>query len=310
MRDWIHKIINTNTFPPVESMEIIEIADVGGTYYVIDVPVSPRAPHQSDDNRYYKRRGPHSEPMEHYEIEDVRNRPKEALAPLRVELFAQDIFAFMRIKNTHPSGSLKNISISIDSNFELKSAGIETLKSRGIRKLHPQVDRYFRIGTFMDVLGENSEAELHVSVSYNFRDRVLSDSDSFYFADYMNSSIVTSSTVNAINGLGNSVKDLSNHMQNFQKNIKNLSENIADGTGLRLSYRTLRALQKADQRLDPYEFGWDGYKIILEISNDEAMALDDIFGVIDSNENKRKRYQELDSDLREKFESYFKVPFD
>src|SRR5689334_21761074 len=73
--DWIHKVINANTYPPVESVEVLELRETTGSYYIISVPPSISAPHQSNDNRYYKRRGTHSEPMEHYEIEDVRNRP-------------------------------------------------------------------------------------------------------------------------------------------------------------------------------------------------------------------------------------------
>jgi predicted HTH transcriptional regulator len=70
-RDWIHQIVSTHTFPPVEAFEVFEIADARAIYYVVDVPASAKAPHQFE-GRYYKRRGPHCEVMEHYEIEDVR----------------------------------------------------------------------------------------------------------------------------------------------------------------------------------------------------------------------------------------------
>ena len=90
-RDWIYQIINGGTFPAVEVVEIREFQTTTGTIYVIEVPPSPQAPHQSNDRKYYKRRGSHSEVMEHYEIEDVRNRPKRALMPLRAELHTQSI---------------------------------------------------------------------------------------------------------------------------------------------------------------------------------------------------------------------------
>src|ERR1043166_2436932 len=66
-RDWIYQTINGGTFPAVEVIDILEFQTPTGTIYVIEVPPSPQAPHQSKDRKYYKRRGSHSEVMEHYE---------------------------------------------------------------------------------------------------------------------------------------------------------------------------------------------------------------------------------------------------
>src|SRR5688572_30640406 len=35
--DWIHKIINANTFPPVETLRVWELPEDGGNYYAIEV---------------------------------------------------------------------------------------------------------------------------------------------------------------------------------------------------------------------------------------------------------------------------------
>ena len=49
----------------------------GKALYVIDVPDSDRAPHQSvRDKKYYVRNDSHSEPARHKIIEDIRNRQK------------------------------------------------------------------------------------------------------------------------------------------------------------------------------------------------------------------------------------------
>ncbi|WP_312357513.1 ATP-binding protein [Agrobacterium sp.] len=84
--DWIYRAINSGTFPAVETAVVKEIQGERGKYYVISVDVSKEAPHQGQDNRYYKRRGSHSDPMEHYEIEDVRNRPKGKGSPLEIRV--------------------------------------------------------------------------------------------------------------------------------------------------------------------------------------------------------------------------------
>jgi schlafen family protein len=307
--DWIHKIINASTFPAVESVEILELTEPSGSYYVINVAASVQAPHQSNDRRYYKRRGSHSEPMEHYEIEDVRNRPKRPLAPLRVELFTQDTLAFLYFKNDHASDSLRNVKCRVDSNFELERDGVQSLTSRGLRELRAQAERYFLLDTVPTMLSKNPEAELHVSLTYEFHEAIRQDSVSFYLADLKNSSIIHSPAVNAIKYLGKQVDKISNQLEKLKRDTEALAR-IADGTGLRVSQRTLRALKNSAQLFDPSEFDWDGYKILLEISDDEAITLHRIFGVIATPEDRCKRYGEIAPELRAKFEKCFKVEFD
>ncbi|NBC12736.1 MAG: hypothetical protein GVY09_05225 [Gammaproteobacteria bacterium] len=94
--DWIYRIVNNHTYPVVEFLQVNELIDRDeGKYYVIKVSQSPQAPHQSSDKKYYKRRGTHSDPMEHYEIEDVRNRPKRMLSPLSIEFGLDGQMAYL-----------------------------------------------------------------------------------------------------------------------------------------------------------------------------------------------------------------------
>ena len=307
--DWIHKVINGNTYPPVESVEVLELREATGSYYVVDVPPSINAPHQSNDKRYYKRRGTHSEPMEHYEIEDVRNRPKQSLAPLRISLFTQDQLAFLHMRNDHASDSIKNIKCRLDTNFEFERDGITSLDDRGIREFRAQAERYFILDTVPMMIQKNPEPEMHVHVTYEFHDAAMSDSVAFYLADLINSAIIRSPTVNAIQTLTEKVDKLAGHLQNIRRNTEELTK-IVDGTGLRLSQRTLQAFKNADHLFDPHEFDWDGYRILLDISSDDAMHLYQVFGVLDSNAGKAKRYAKLPQELRDRFEKRFKVPVD
>jgi hypothetical protein len=59
------------------------------------------------------------------------------------------------------------------------------------------------------------------------------------------------------------------------------------------------------QLFDPREFNLDGYKIILEVTDDEAMALHRALRYGD-----REHYSKLDAELRAKFEKHFRVEFD
>src|SRR5690606_1106940 len=101
--DWLHRAISSGTFPAVETANVTEINIETGRYYVITVEVSPKAPHQSQDHRYYKRRGSHSDPMEHYEVEDIRNRPKSKALPLEIVLFPEGQLVSFKLRNISDS---------------------------------------------------------------------------------------------------------------------------------------------------------------------------------------------------------------
>ncbi|MBZ0218777.1 MAG: ATP-binding protein, partial [Fimbriimonadaceae bacterium] len=307
--DWIHKIINANTYPPVESVEVNELHETTGNYYVISVPASISAPHQSNDKRYYKRRGTHSEPMEHYEIEDIRNRPKQAVSPLRAELFMRDQAAFLYLKNDHVTDSIKNIRCRIDANVEFQKTGIASLGERGIREFRAQTGRYFLIDSLPMMLSKNAEPELTMHITYEFHDATKTDKISFFLADLMYSIVMHSPIVNAINALTDKMEKLTGYVEKIGHDTKALSK-IVDGTGLRVSQRTLRALKNVDQLFDPYEFDWGGYKILLDISAEESVSLYQIFGTMGRPADKRTRYEALPLELRDRFEKAFKVSFD
>jgi hypothetical protein len=76
-REWIEQLVSSNVRPRVNGFRVktIELTNErpGKVAYVVWVPQSSTA-HQASDNRYYKRRGSESLPMEDYEIRDVMQR--------------------------------------------------------------------------------------------------------------------------------------------------------------------------------------------------------------------------------------------
>ena len=129
--------------------------------------------------------------MEHYEIEDVRNRPKREIAPLCIELFADGYIAYLHLRNGDATDSVENhLSAPFTPNFDLKlNSGISALGKRGLRQLRPQAERFFFLVSFMDILGRASEAELHIDTSYVFRGMTRSCKVSFYLEDYSHSQL-------------------------------------------------------------------------------------------------------------------------
>ncbi|WP_164735929.1 ATP-binding protein [Rhizobium anhuiense] len=304
--DWLHRAINSGTFPAVETVDIAEISAETGRYYVIAVGVSPKAPHQSQDHRYYKRRGSHSDPMEHYEIEDIRNRPKNKALPLEISLFPQGQLVSFKLRNVSNSEVIDNLKVGVEANFPFERKALARLKERGLRQLRPSVEHVFLIDSFFTILNANPEPELQVSVTYERHGHFERDSITFYLADYMNASIVKTPVVSALGDLGGKLDTMAKTLEKLCRHAETF-ERATDGSGLRLSQRTIKSLLKQDQRFDPTEFDWEGYRIILDITTDEAFQFYHIFGVMGGKHERMARYKEIPAALRERFEAVFKV---
>lgn len=84
-KEWLEDLIPTATDPEIIGANVYEVAgsrrgsriNSGKAVFVVDVPDSDRAPHQSKgDFLYYVRVGGKSQPAPHRLIEDIRNRVK------------------------------------------------------------------------------------------------------------------------------------------------------------------------------------------------------------------------------------------
>lgn len=307
--DWLYQIISANTFPPVEGVEITEYSEDSGRYYIVTVAASLQAPHQCSDHKYYKRRGSHSEPMEHYEIEDVRSRPKEDLAPLNVSLVKDEGVAFLRFYNTREAEDLTNILCRIESNVEFENDGIDTLATEGIKRLPPREELIFLLDSIGVMLQRRKDAEFKVVVEYGFRGQRKRDSQTFYLADFKRSVIFRQPIPKALYQVEERLEKLSRGVDDLVRQARKL-ETIADGSGLRLSHRTITSLKGGDQLFDPTEFDFLGYKVLLDITTDEAVELSHVFHTMITPQEAKRQYGELPAELREKFERRFRLDFD
>jgi hypothetical protein len=304
-RDWIYQAINGGTFPAVETVEIREFCKPTGTIYVIEVTPSPNAPHQSKDHKYYKRRGSHSEVMEHYEIEDIRNRPKRALNPLRAELQTQHRLAYLRLANIHETDVISDLRCEIQANFQFDRRGLTLLETRGLHALMPRSELHFQLGSMVEILQE-PEARITFSFRYTYHETAMSQSVTFYLSDLLNTAIIESPIERELKNLGNKIDKISGQLDKLHHSAKALTSGV-DGTGFRLSQRTLRTLKELPQRFNPWEFDADGYCIIADISMDDAYALNRLFSFPLA--QAKEQYESIDATVRAKFEKYFEVKF-
>jgi hypothetical protein len=274
---------------------------------VIEVPPSPQAPHQSKDHKYYKRRGSHSEVMEHYEIEDVRNRPKRALMPLRAELHTESILAYLRLTNSHETDAITELRCEIATNFSLERDSLMLLKERGLRSLLPKSELHFLLGSMLEIL-QTPEPAITFKFSYTFHETSVGHPVTFHLADLNRTAIVKSPVERVLENLGQKLDKVTSQLEKLHRSAETLT-GMVDGTGLRMSQRTLSVLREVPQLFDPQEFDAKGYCIIANIAMEDAYAIYRIFRYFPA-EQAKEQYEQISPEVRARFEKHFKISFD
>ncbi|KAB2774212.1 hypothetical protein F9L00_21495 [Brucella anthropi] len=247
--------------------------------------------------------------MEHYEIEDVRNRPKGKGSPLEISLFPEGLLASFKVRNISESVVIDHLKISVESNFKLDHDWIKELSLRGLRQLRPSVEHVFILDSFYSMSKETNEPEINITATFEVAGRHGRVASTFYLADYMSASVVRSPVVRAIDDVGEKVERVAKSFEQFGRDSKAFVNAAVDGSGLRLSQRTIKGLLRNNQLFDPMEFDWDGYRILLDISIDEAFKLHNVFGTMMKSAKREHEYRALPELLRKKFETLFKIDF-
>jgi hypothetical protein len=100
---------------------------------------------------------------------------------------------------------------------------------------------------------------------------------------------------------------LNGQIEGLRKTAVAYTNAVADGSGLRLSQRTLHALKDLPHVFDPREFDAAGYCIIASISLDDAYAIERLRYF--PNDQAKGQYEQISPDARARFEKHFKVDF-
>jgi hypothetical protein len=149
-KEWLEDLIPSLTDYEIVGVNVYEITgkgadskiESGRAIYVVDIPDSERAPHQSKkDLKYYVRLGGKSEPAPHRLIEDIRNRARHPIVTMKrgeiVSLaFPREslpkIFGVLRARiNLVPSnqGRIKAVNTCVFLTGELVHHGIHGIYS-------------------------------------------------------------------------------------------------------------------------------------------------------------------------------------
>lgn len=254
-REWIEQVIITNISPNIPDIEIIEIHNgKTNSYFAIKIAKSFNAPHQAPDKKYYKRYNFMSSPMEHYEIEDIKNR-KLIVPPLvdfNVELYGHLIK--LVVENIGDQVAT-DVSFEFDEDFRWYRAEMPNAFENGLKFLPPRRKIAFNIGTSFSILSEKSEYQssfdvkisyIHPQIASKYIEEIHIDLN-----DFMGCSIPP-----------NELKDIAKHLDEiskFKTNLNTISTEltslarVSGASGLDLSLTSLRNLKHIFEKESGFE---------------------------------------------------------
>lgn len=312
-REWIEQIIKTNIEPTIQDIEITEIPKNNiYSYFAIKIPKSINAPHQAPDKKYYKRYNFMSSPMEHYEIEDVKNR-KIIVPPLvdfNVELYGHLIK--LVVENIGDQVA-NDVHFDFQQDFKWYRGDMPNALKNGIKFLPPRRKIAFAIGTSFTILGEKSEypssfdvkvSYLHPQVDSRYTEDIHVDLN-----DFLGCSIPP-----------NELKDIAKHLEeisSFKNNINTISNvltslaRISGASGLDLSLTSLRNIKKIYEReggFVPINLKDCDFQIIAEYFGIENSLAMDIYEWIHYNHNNEpiESIEGVTPDLKKQIEEHLK----
>ena len=289
-REWIDQIVSTHITPPIEDLEIIEVENnKDRSFFVINIPKSFRGPHQSPDKKYYKRYNFRSSPMEHYEIEDIRNR-SISLPPL-VNMDVSILDQLIRIVIENNGNQIaQDVKFQFPDNFKWYRGTLPHALNKGIKFFPPGRKITFTLGTTFQILSENSEfvPYFDVCISYlhpQIGNRVNEDIH-INFNDYLNSSVESDRLANISKSLG-LLSNLKDEMVRINQSLNSLN-NITGATGLDLSLTTLKNLRhifSGNSKFEPIDIKQHDLDVIKEVLEVDTEMATNIYYFFHHNHN-------------------------
>ncbi|WP_417909669.1 helix-turn-helix domain-containing protein [Candidatus Electronema sp. PJ] len=246
-KEWLEQILTSNITPIISGVEIFEIkSGANRAIVVIQVAKSFRGPHQAPDKKYYKRRNVFTEPMEHYEIEDIRNRKQFIPSLVNMDVQLSGFQVQLVIENIGNEVA-HNVKFIFSDNFSwYKRRGLPHALKNGIKFFPPGRKITFYTEPLHILLNDKSGFDpfFDVAITY-FHPQASSEVTEdihINLKDFLNSAIESnylkkiSSTLDELSKITSELNTVNNHLQHI--------ESIAGATGLDLSISTLTNINK------------------------------------------------------------------
>ncbi|MCE2434851.1 MAG: ATP-binding protein [Candidatus Latescibacteria bacterium] len=257
-RERLEDVITSNISPRIEGIEISQIQlSSDGSVYIVDIPKSSRGPHQARGSyRYYKRFNFKSQPMEDYEINDIRSRNHTVKPLINIDIEEHTVLVYFVIENIGEA-----VAENVRLNFTPKPTWPENVETApilkdGIRFFPPKRKFYIRYHPFFQVLNETSDivSTFNVTAEYCNSEIKQKISDSFHIdlRDFLSTSTPKSTMDWQDEKIEKALKELTRETKRVGDILNKLST-LGGATGLDLSITTLRNIQRILNQQDDLE---------------------------------------------------------
>ena len=146
--NWLQLICSTRISPEIQNIQIekITVSQQGDFIIGISIPNSFKAPHMSEDKRFYKRVGIRAELMEEYEIRDSYQKSKRP----EIEIYSivntsgiphLDGGKFEKV-NFYPRFLIKNISSAIEKFYKVEVSIPSSIHNPNFDSLQDHFNRF------------------------------------------------------------------------------------------------------------------------------------------------------------------------
>lgn len=187
-KDWIETVLNNKVSPQLNGVVIENEQSDTGWIYKITVPKSGRAPHQAGDQKYYRRSLTACNPLQHYEIEDIKFRSRIERDPVLVSLTVEQQSMFTLRVEGNSEITLENVVVDLSFDFKVPreiERFIKRVDGKKIRYLRKgDVHRYYLGQTFNVKIEGLEQQRLLVKLSFDWLDGRKSEVTEFEFNDF------------------------------------------------------------------------------------------------------------------------------
>ncbi len=235
VKEWIEQVIDSKITPKISGVEINIIQLQSKNFaVVIFVPQSPEAPHQSGDKKYYKRSNSKNVPMEHYEVNDVRNRSFiiPSLVNIDTEIYKGCLVNFI-IENNNTQWSASDIKFTLSEDFDKdwRNKIYPPIFETGLSNLPPNKRHKFVYEDYNQIT-DSLKKEINITVSY-FHPQIQKDKvEIFTFClEYYKNTVIEKSEIDELREMLNkqfslindSLKKISGNLSLIAQNTELLS---------------------------------------------------------------------------------------
>ena len=247
-REWIENTITSRIIPKVDDCRVVPLqVSPGRSLYVVSVPKSIRGPHQASDKRFYKRHNFKSEPMEEYEINDVRNRRNQVSPLVTFEIWDYRRFVAAFDVTNISEVVAENVKFEFIPEIPWTQRGKPHLFSKGTAKFPPKQRFRFLYFAFHEILsgakGVPGEFTVQISYFHPMLGRRVTDEWPVNFEAYRDSMAVRPEMEEQAKEMAEGLNKLCNHVEALKQSLEKFLP-IVGSTGLDFSIPALRGLKR------------------------------------------------------------------